>query len=258
MPDNLVEQQEQQNQQAQQEQHQQEGQQAESGSGGSDGAGTNNDSGSGGTPASEQQGGGNNEPKTFDQEYVSGLRNENASWRTKHHDEKAAREKAETDLQTLVQSLGKHLGFVKDETDPDKIIEQLTAERDQTASERDADRARLRDYELNAAVGTAAKKHGGDPDALLDSTRVKAKLTKLDPTADDYASQVDAVVSEAITANAKFKAGPVPPSSSTGDTSQGTGEQPDQLTREQLAKLSPSARLKAVREGRAAVLLGQK
>lgn len=258
MPDNLVEKQEQQNQQAQQEQHQQQGQQAENGAGGGTDAGASNDSGTAGSTGSESQGGGNDSTKVYDETFVSGLQNENASWRTKHEGEKTAREKAENDFQTLVQSLGKHLGFVKDETDPEKLVEQLTAERDQTATERDADRAKLLAYEQRDAVRTAAKEHNGDADALLDSSSVKAKLAKIDHTADDYATQVTSVVAEAITSNAKFKAGPVPPSASTGDTSQGTGEQPDQLTREQLAKMSPSARLKAVREGRAAVLLGQK
>lgn len=233
MPDTLNDQQDQ-NEEALQDQDQQENQQA---------ADTQD----------ESQGGGE---QVFDQAYVTGLRSENASWRTKHHDEKAAREKAETDLQTLVQSLGKNLGFVKDETDPAKLLEQLTAERDQTAAERDADRAKLRDYDLRDAVRGAAKTHGGDADSILDSSKVKAKLDKLDHTADDYATQVDAIVSEAITANPKFKSGPVLPAASTGDTNQGTGEKAEQLTREQLAKMSPSARLKAAREGRVASLIG--
>lgn len=258
MPDNLVEQQEQQNQQAQQEQHEQQGQQAQNEPGAGTGADAPNDSGASGTPASEQQGAGNDDNKVYDQAYVSGLRTESGNYRTQRNTERSRAEKAENDLQALVQSLGKHLGFVKEETDPAKLVEQLTTELGQTATERDAEKAKIAAYEQRDAVRTAAKEHGGDADTILDSTSVKAKLAKLDHTADDYASLVDAVVSEAITANPKFKAGPVPPSASTGDTNQGTGEQPDQLTREQLAKMSASARLKAVREGRAAVLLGSK
>lgn len=53
------------------------------------------------------------------------------------------------------------------------------------------------------AVYKAAAQSGADPDALLDSRRFMARISDLDPTADDYADQITQAVTDAAMAHPK-------------------------------------------------------
>ncbi len=114
----------------------------------------------------------------------------------------------------LAQEIGKALGLVKgdEQTDPAKLADQLT-EREQ----------QLTQHRIELAAYRAAGKHGADPDALLDSRGVVTALSNLDPSADDFASQVDAAIKAAVESNPKLKASQAPGPSST-ELPGGSGE----------------------------------
>lgn len=78
--------------------------------------------------------------------------------------------------------------------DPETKLKEL-ADR-ATAAEARAAALATRD-----AVRTAASKHAGDADALLDSNAFSKKLADLDPTADDYGDKVADLVKAEVKAN---------------------------------------------------------
>jgi hypothetical protein len=156
-------------------------------------------------------------PETFSREYVEKLRRENA----------AAREKAKTDATAaadkardeLAQSIGKALGLVKDDetVKPEDLLAQAQADRQTAIDEANAGKRDL-------AVLRNADKHGANTDELLDSAAFNRKLAALDPSADEFASQVDALIKETVDGNpGKFKRVTPPPSPGSSTP---TGEQP--------------------------------
>lgn len=205
------------------------------------------------TGATGTDAGATDAPKVFDETYVSGLRGEAAKHRTEKQAEKARADKAEADYKALVASLGKAAGFVTDDTEPDpaELLAQVTAERE-------AEREKVHALTLRDAVREASGPLKADASALLDSTKFLGSVRKIDPAADDYATQVAAEIEKALTENPKLAAAPVVASRSGGDTSTGSTEVSTQVTREQLAAMSSSERLKAHREGRTKNLLGGK
>jgi hypothetical protein len=172
--------------------------------------------------------------KTYDESYVKKLRDENAAARVKAKDaEKAAQEAARqaqeaADAQkSLTEKLGRALGFVQDDAPlaPEELLKQAAERESQIAAERDTVAERLRNYERRDALTRAATTNEGDLEAILDSRRVNEAIAKLDTTADDFASQVDAIVSAAIENNPKLKktAVQVAAPRSGGDLSGGNG-----------------------------------
>lgn len=177
------------------------------------------------------------EPQSVDQlpswaqKIVHDARAEAAEHRVKGNEkaqtaaEKAATEAREELLRTVGKSLGLP-GFEDEKVDPEKLVESLTAERDQ-AAKREADAAKaLREYQIRDKVREAA---GGKAniDALYDSKTFLSSVKNIDPTAPDFAAQVTAAIDGAITTNPLLKA--VAPAATqtsggehTGDT--GTGE----------------------------------
>ena len=183
---------------------------------------------------------------------IKRLRAENASDRTE-----AKKKAAQDATDALTKKLGEALGLIKgDETPkPEDVIAQLTAERDETAQRETATAKKLRELTEDRALRNAATTHGGDYGSLSDSKKLSKAIAELDHTADDYPSLVDEAVKAAITADPKLKV-QAASQVSTVDTSKAAGETAEQLTREQLAKMSPADRLKAAREGRTKNLTG--
>lgn len=141
---------------------------------------------------------------------IARLRRENGAART--NAKATAADEART---ALVQELGKALGLVKDgQAAP--TADQLTAQ--VQASQADARTARV-----ELAVHQRAATHQGDPAALLDSRAFLAKIADLDPTGEDFTTQVDNAIKAAVADNPKLKAAPVATSSSV-DHAGGTGE----------------------------------
>lgn len=158
---------------------------------------------------------------------IERLRRENAADRTN-----AKTAAADQARQELAQSIGKALGLVQDDTPPDPAQLATTA---QEAVER-ANRA-----EVELAAYKAAGKHGANPVELLDRRSVASQLDKLDPAADDFAAQVDAIVKKAVTDNPQLlvQAPAAGPSSSDhpGGSGEGAGK-PKTLEEAVIAKMT--------------------
>ncbi|TDC81899.1 hypothetical protein E1193_13430 [Micromonospora sp. KC606] len=113
--------------------------------------------------------------------------------------EKKAKGDAKAERERVAAIL-KAAGLTPDgQADP---AEQLKA----VAAERDAAAAQARDTAVELAVYKRAGKAGGDPDALLDSTRFRAAVKDLDPTAVDFDDKVTDAIKAAIKANPKLAA----------------------------------------------------
>lgn len=173
-------------------------------------------------------------------------RNDAASYRTRA-------KKAETDLSDFKDQVGKLFGFVSDEdaSDPKKLTAQLKSAVDEAQQAR-----------IELAVFRAAGKDI-DADSLLDSRTFATAVSKLDVTAEDFATQVAAELAKAVEKNPKYRLAavaepPKPPKRSGADTGSGKGENSGQLTYAQNQTLSPTERVKAVKEGRANQILGRR
>lgn len=201
------------------------------------------DTGSGDTPTPTATDAGAPTPKTFDEDYVKGLRAEAAKYRT------SAKTAADDATKALTQSLGKALGLIQDDepADPTELTKQIEAERNT---------ARAAQVEL--AVFRTAGKHAADADALLDSRSFLTRVKELDPTAPDFASQVEDAIKTVVENNPKLRVAQAAAKAGSDLSAGNADPSKGQLTREQLAALSPSDRLKAVKEGRVRTLLGGK
>lgn len=147
--------------------------------------------------------------KTYDEKYVKKLRDEAAAARVKGREvaEQAAKEAAEKAQRELSEQIGRALGLIKDDTPPDpaELLKQAQEREQALAAERDAAAEKLRNYARKDALTAAAAKVDGDLASLLDSRTVNAAIEKLDTNADDFASQVEALVSAAVENNPKLK-----------------------------------------------------
>jgi len=181
------------------------------------------------------------------QKIITEARQGEANYRTK------AQEEA-----TRTKAILKAAGIETEETDPAKIAAELESERSTS---------RQRAVEL--AVFRAASSAGADPDALLDSRGFLDKVKGLDPS-DQNAIRL--AIADAIQANPRLAAAPAapqeppapqtPPAPAAGvsgaDFAGGTGAAAQQLTREQLAGMSPEDILKAHKDGRLSAVMGAK
>ncbi|RYF58508.1 MAG: hypothetical protein EOO27_12370 [Comamonadaceae bacterium] len=165
------------------------------------------------------------------QRELKAVREEAAANRTKGNEkakaaaEEAAKAAREEQLRTVGKALGLP-GFEDEKVDPQKLVESLTAERDQAAAEKASAAKALRDYQVRDAVREAAQGKA-NLDALYDSKTFLSSVKNIDPSAPDFAAQVTAAIDGAITTNPLLKA--VAPAATqtsggehTGDT--GTGE----------------------------------
>ena len=127
---------------------------------------------------------------------------------------KQARDDAAAAQQNLVQSIGKALGLVKDNEEP--TIESLTTslqERDTTLT---TTQTALAAQRAENAVLRSAGAHNADATALLDSRGFTEKLAGLDQNADDYVSQVGALVKAEVESNPRYRTVQVAAKSSDG------------------------------------------
>jgi hypothetical protein len=147
--------------------------------------------------------------KTYDEKYVQKLRDEAAANRVKGNEKAAlaAKDAAEKAQKELAEQIGKALGLIKDDTptDPAELLKQAEEQKAQIARERDENAEKLRNYARKDALTVAADKAAGDLASILDSRSVNAEIEALDTTADDFAAQVEAIVSAAVESNPKLK-----------------------------------------------------
>lgn len=188
----------------------------------------------------------NDQPDMFERKYVEQLRDEAAGNRKRAKELEESVAAATSEKDDLIQKIGKAFGFIKDEdseaADANKIVEQLTSERDSTAKE-------LRDLKEENALNKAIKGHGADDSLTIAYLRGTGALADLDPAAENYTDQVSQVVQEAVTSNPKLAAQAAVRQSSVDTTNTNT-EQVTQIAREDLAKMSASEINKAHRDGK--------
>lgn len=116
---------------------------------------------------------------------------------------KEALDKALAEQQAILDNIAQALGLKKADEDPQKVAEKLTAELTSTRDE-------LRQARVELAVYKAASRHGGDPDALLDSRSFLRAVAQLNPDDDGFADAIADAIKDAIKANPKLAAQPAP------------------------------------------------
>lgn len=161
------------------------------------------------------------------------------------------RKQADTDFK---QKIGQLLGFVDDDTtDPQALLDAATKSAKEAAAERDSMAAQLRQYRQQDAIRAAAG--GADTKLLTALLQANQEFAALDPTADDYADQVEAHVKAAIEEHPSLRVQAAPAASGvdTSNTNRGA-DRP--LTRDDLAGMTPAQINEAVRAGKLNHILG--
>ncbi|WP_128977277.1 hypothetical protein [Streptomyces roseicoloratus] len=179
------------------------------------------------------------QPRMYDAAYVDGLRKEAAQWRTKLRESEQAQEARFTGLMDQLKAAGIKLG---DKPDAEQLQASLTA----AQSER-------REALLRAALYETASEHGANPSALRDSVSFLESIKDIDPT--DSAALV-AAAKAALTANPTLSAAPAGPARGGADLSGGGGNEPRQLTEDDLSRMTPEQIVEAQDKGLLRNLLG--
>lgn len=179
--------------------------------------------------------------KTYSESYVKRMRNQEAAQRQKLKE-------AEDKHNALLDSIAKAVGVKSaEEVDPAALAQQL-----------EAARAETRQLKVEKALSAAAAGKA-DVGLLTAVLAHQGKLTGLDPTSATFATDVDALVAEAIEANPRLKAEATAPAAagpprSGGDFSGGSGAgQP--ISEAQLAAMSDEDIAKAFADGKLTHLL---
>ena len=191
------------------------------------------------------------------QSEIRKAREEAAKYRTRAKDtaeEVAAKAKAERE--ELIQTLGRQLGLVEDETnDPEKLLTAAQQQAENAAKERDTLAQQLADYRRKDAVSQALSKVDGTVDtALLQAVLASDNAyQQLDINADDFQDQVSNIITQTIESHpslvqATHKASGV----DTSNTRSGAAKP---LTREDLAGMTASEINEAVKNGQLSHLM---
>lgn len=144
---------------------------------------------------------------------VLDLRRENAHFRTENKQVRRQAEEAtkaaEDKFSGAVEAFMRHLGLTPDTDEAEAVPpEERLAQVSQAYKERT----------VELAVYRAAGRHGGDPDALLDSRGFLASVLQFDPAAEDFDAQVEQAIAAAVVNNPKLRAVQVAePAPSGGD-----------------------------------------
>ncbi|MFJ6363438.1 hypothetical protein ACIQIE_19940 [Streptomyces globisporus] len=172
----------------------------------------------------------------------------------------AAEQKAKDDQAAFMKKVAGAFGLETDEQKP-PTPEELSAQlaEAQTRTKASDDRARQTQVEL--AVYKTAGKHGGDPDALLDSRSFAKAIEKLDPSDDGFGEAVAKAVKAAVDSNSKLAAKATQqkepePTPAGGAPMDGAGNGKRQLGAADVARMTPAEITKAVQEGRLNAYLG--
>lgn len=196
------------------------------------------------------------DPAKFER-LVENLRGDVAAEKVKREaaEKKAADEQAAF-MKKVAVAFGLDTGEEKPPT-PEQLAQQLEEARGETKASRD----QARQTQVELAVYRSAAKHGGDPDALLDSRGFATAIAKLDPTAGTFSADMEKAVKEAVEANPKLAvqkpAEPKPAVPAGGAPMTGAPGGKRQLGAEDVARMTPEQITKAVQEGRLNDYLGR-
>lgn len=132
-----------------------------------------------------------------------------ANLRAERDEAKTAKTAAEQAQQERIDAIAKALGLAKDNDDPAKVAEELTAAKTTAETERDDARREL-------AIYRAAHEHNANPAKLADSRTFLGKLAALDLADDKFAEKVGGLIADAVKADPALAAGPTAPAKSGG------------------------------------------
>ena len=189
------------------------------------------------------------ERDTFDRDYVEKLRREAADYRTKRKEEADRAAALEAELAKYRDGLKNLFGEGEPEQSPEDIIASLTQERDQAAQQ-------LAAIRTESALTKAANEAGADAELLALVLKGKGALTDLNPNSDDFTAQIAELVTAEVAANPKLKATPAVPQSSGSTPEDATTPRTGQLTRADMANMTPKEINEAVAAGRFRDVLG--
>jgi hypothetical protein len=189
------------------------------------------DLGDGGSPPVQRggppvQGG----QQTFDREYVTQLRSENASWRIKYQGvKKALGLPDDADLATVNNALEARVGEV-------------------------------RSLKVDKALSESFLKHGANPRLTRAVFVDSGQMAKFDPNAADFEEVIDTAVTEAVHEMPALRGGANGPAAVRGGgqfNGPGAPQTSKQLARDEIAAMTPDQVTKALKEGKLDALLGR-
>lgn len=187
------------------------------------------------------------------QKQIRDLRDENAKNRVKA---KTTAEQAQAERDQLIQQIGKTLGLVPDESNPEALLKAAQEQAESANAERDKMAAQLATYQRNEAVNAALADEKGNP-IKVDTTLLNALLAQdnafnqLDLTASDYKEQVSKHIAETLSQHPQLKAQAAPPASGVDPTTTSNANNENKLyTREELRTMPASEVNRLFREGK--------
>lgn len=187
---------------------------------------------------------------------IESLRTEVDEQKQKRAEDK---QRAADEQTAFMKKVAAAFGLETDEAKP-PTPEELAQQLDEARGETKESRAQARQTQVELAVYKTAGKHGGDPDALLDSRSFANAISKLDPTAADFDERVGKAVKTAVDTNSKLAAKAPKrepePTPAGGAPMDGAGGGKRQLGAEDRKRMTPEQIAKAVKEGRFAAYLG--
>ncbi|MFD3740481.1 hypothetical protein [Streptomyces sp. NPDC058629] len=195
------------------------------------------------------------DPARFEK-LVENLRGDVAAEKAKRE---ALEQKAKDDQDTLMKRVATAFGLETDEAKP-PTPEELAKQLDEARGETKESRAQARQTQVELAVYKTAGKHGGDPDALLDSRSFANAIAQLDPADAGFDEAVAKAVKTAVDSNSKLAAKAPKqepePTPAGGAPMDGAGGGKRQLGEADRKRMTPDQIAKAVKEGRFAAYLG--
>ncbi|MFJ3601914.1 hypothetical protein ACIPVA_03865 [Streptomyces anulatus] len=188
---------------------------------------------------------------------IESLRTEVDEQKQKRAEDK---QRAADEQTAFMKKVAAAFGLETDEAKP-PTPEELAKQLDEARGETKESRAQARQTQVELAVYKTAGKHGGDPDALLDSRSFANAIAKLDPADTGFDEAVGKAVKTAVDTNSKLAAkAPEPkepePTPAGGAPMDGAGGGKRQLGAEDRKRMTPEQIAKAVKEGRFAAYLG--
>ena len=199
------------------------------------------------------------DPERF-QKLVENLRNDVEAQKQKTAAaEKAAEQRAAEQQAELVKKFAAAFGLDTGEEKP-PTPEELAKQLEEARGETKASRDQARQTQVELAVYRSAGKHGGDPDALLDSRGFARAIADLDPSSASFAADMEKAVKDAVEANPKLAvvkpAEPKPAVPAGGAPMSGAPGGKKQLGAEDVKRMTPEQIVKAKAEGRLTSYLG--
>jgi hypothetical protein len=199
------------------------------------------------------------DPAKFER-LVENIRGDVADEKSKREAAEAQVKKVQQDQADFMKKMASLFGVQTDEEKP-PTLEELAKQLEESRGETKESRDETRQTRVELAVYRSAAKHGGDPEALLDSRAFANAVAKLDPTGGDFNSQVEKAITDAVEANSKLKAKqPEPkgsqPTPAGGAPMDGAPGSKRQLGKADVARMTPAEITKAVAEGRLNAYLG--